>query len=94
MGLIQLLLFSSVLVGGGLAFYLRQNNKNLIQLLLSFSGAYILGITFLHLNKFPIPSEIDAKVEDPSAGLAHPSPIRICTIPETAVFRIHRRSGF
>ncbi|MFT6937222.1 MAG: zinc transporter ZupT [Saprospiraceae bacterium] len=49
MGLIQLLLFSSVLIGGGLAFYLRQNNKNLIQLLLSFSGAYILGITFLHL---------------------------------------------
>lgn len=44
-----LLLFSSVLIGGGLAFYLRRNNKNLIQLLLSFSGAYILGITFLHL---------------------------------------------
>ncbi len=44
-----LLLFSSVLIGGGLAFYLRRNDKNLIQLLLSFSGAYILGITFLHL---------------------------------------------
>lgn len=44
-----LLLFSSVLIGGGLAFYLRRNDKKLIQLLLSFSGAYILGITFLHL---------------------------------------------
>jgi len=44
-----LLLFSSVLIGGGLAFYLRRNDRNLVQLLLSFSGAYILGITFLHL---------------------------------------------
>ncbi len=43
------LLFSSVIIGGGLAFYLRRNNKNLMQLILSFSGAYILGITFLHL---------------------------------------------
>lgn len=50
MGIFQyLLLFSSVLIGGSLAFYLRRNNKNLIQLLLSFSGAYLLGITFLHL---------------------------------------------
>ncbi len=44
-----LLLCSSVLIGGSLAFYLRKNDKNLIQLLLSFSGAYLLGITFLHL---------------------------------------------
>jgi zinc transporter ZupT len=44
-----LLLFTSVLIGGGLAFYLRRNDKKLIHLLLSFSGAYILGITFLHL---------------------------------------------
>ena len=44
-----ILLFSSVIIGGGLAFYLRRNNKNLMQLILSFSGAYILGITFLHL---------------------------------------------
>lgn len=50
MGILEyLLLFSSVLIGGGLAFYLRRNDRNLIQLLLSFSGAYILGITFLHL---------------------------------------------
>jgi zinc transporter ZupT len=50
MGFVQyLLLFSSVLIGGSLAFYLRRNDKKLIQLLLSFSGAYILGITFLHL---------------------------------------------
>jgi len=44
-----ILLFSSVIIGGGLAFYLRRNNENLMQLILSFSGAYILGITFLHL---------------------------------------------
>lgn len=50
MGILEyLLLFSSVLIGGGLAFYLRRNDRNLVQLLLSFSGAYILGITFLHL---------------------------------------------
>lgn len=50
MGILDyLLLFSSVLIGGGLAFYLRRNDQNLVQLLLSFSGAYILGITFLHL---------------------------------------------
>jgi zinc transporter ZupT len=50
MGPVQyLLLFSSVVIGGSLAFYLRRNDKKLIQLLLSFSGAYILGITFLHL---------------------------------------------
>ena len=44
-----LLLLVAVLIGGGLAFYLRRNDRKLIQLLLSFSGAYILGITFLHL---------------------------------------------
>ena len=48
-GLDYLLLFLAVLIGGSLAFYLRRNNRKLIQLLLSFSGAYILGITFLHL---------------------------------------------
>ena len=44
-----LILFLSVLFGGGLAFYFKKNNKDLLQLTLSFSGAYILGISVLHL---------------------------------------------
>jgi len=44
-----ILLFLSVLFGGGLAFYFKKNNKELLQLTLSFSGAYILGISVLHL---------------------------------------------
>jgi zinc transporter ZupT len=44
-----LLLFFSVALGGALAFYLRKFQGRVVQLLLSFSGAYILGITALHL---------------------------------------------
>jgi zinc transporter ZupT len=44
-----ILLFLSVVLGGGIAFYLRKNNKAILSLVLSFSGAYILGITVLHL---------------------------------------------
>ena len=44
-----LLLFFSVLMGGGVAFYIQKNNKKLLEIVLSFSGAYILGITVLHL---------------------------------------------
>lgn len=44
-----ILLFVSVALGGALAFFLRQFKSSWIQLLLSFSGAYILGITALHL---------------------------------------------
>lgn len=44
-----LILFLSVLLGGGIAFYFQKNNKNLLQLVLSFSGAFILGISVLHL---------------------------------------------
>ncbi len=44
-----ILLFISVALGGALAFFLRQFKSSWIQLLLSFSGAYILGITALHL---------------------------------------------
>lgn len=44
-----LILFLSVLLGGGLAFYFQKNNKALLQLVLSFSGAFILGISVLHL---------------------------------------------
>lgn len=42
-------LFGAVLLGGGLGFWLKANNKTNLQLVLSFSGAYILGITALHL---------------------------------------------
>lgn len=44
-----ILLFSSVLLGGGLAFYFKKNNPSILQMVLSFSGAYLLGITVLHL---------------------------------------------
>lgn len=44
-----ILLFFSVLLGGGIAFYVQKNNKTLMELVLSLSGAYLLGITVLHL---------------------------------------------
>ena len=44
-----LILFLIVLRGGGLAFYFKKSNKTVLQLVLSFSGAYILGISVLHL---------------------------------------------
>lgn len=44
-----ILLFISVALGGALAFFLRQFRSSWIRILLSFSGAYILGITALHL---------------------------------------------
>ena len=44
-----LLLFLSVLLGGGIALVLRRNRPDALRLLLSFSGAYILGIAALHL---------------------------------------------
>lgn len=44
-----LLLFFSVIIGGGLAFYIKNYNPKILQRLLSFVGAYILGITVLHL---------------------------------------------
>lgn len=42
-------LFISVLAGGGLALQLKKYNPANLQLILSFSGAYILGISILHL---------------------------------------------
>lgn len=44
-----IILFLSVLIGGSIAFYVQQYNKLFLKLVLSFSGAYILGITVLHL---------------------------------------------
>ena len=44
-----ILLFSSVLIGGSAGFFFKKDQGHLLQLVLSFSGAYILGITVLHL---------------------------------------------
>ncbi|MEL6636098.1 MAG: ZIP family metal transporter [Bacteroidota bacterium] len=44
-----LLLFLTVIIGGASAFYLRRQNQSNLQLALSFSGAYLLGISVLHL---------------------------------------------
>jgi zinc transporter ZupT len=43
------LLFLSVIAGGALGLYLRDDKGNRLRFLLSFSGAYILGITVLHI---------------------------------------------
>lgn len=42
-------LFLAVLLGGTLAFYFKSHNRRVLQLILSFVGAYILGIIVLHL---------------------------------------------
>lgn len=36
-------------MGGGIAFYLRRNDQNVLRIVLALTGAYILGITVLHL---------------------------------------------
>ena len=42
-------LFGAVVFGGALAFKFQSNNRRLLQLILSFVGAYLLGILVLHL---------------------------------------------
>jgi len=44
-----LLLFLSVLGGGLIAMQLKNHSQNTLRLVLSFSGAYLLGITSIHL---------------------------------------------
>ena len=44
-----IILFLSVLFGGGAALLLKKNNKNVLQLVLAFTGAYIMGLSVLHL---------------------------------------------
>ena len=39
----------AVILGGGFAFLIRRDSKSFLQFVLSFGGAYILGITVLHL---------------------------------------------
>lgn len=47
---IYFLLFVVVIFSSGyLAVFLKKNNKMVLNILLSFTGAFILGITFLHL---------------------------------------------
>ncbi len=43
------LLFFSVIFGGGLGVFLQRQADNSLKLALAFGGAYLLGITFLHL---------------------------------------------
>ena len=43
------LLFSSVFLGGLSSFYFKDHSKTNLSLILSFSGAYIIGISALHL---------------------------------------------
>ena len=43
------LLFLSVLLGGGAGLLMRRNQPAVLRLLLSFGGSYILGIAALHL---------------------------------------------
>lgn len=44
-----LALLTAVLFSGGAALLIKTESKHVVQFLLSFSGAYILGITVLHL---------------------------------------------
>lgn len=44
-----ILLFGSVFLGGSFGFFFQKERKSLLQIVLSFSGAYILGIAVLHL---------------------------------------------
>ncbi len=44
-----IILFSSVLIGGGIGLSLSKGQDQNLRLILSFSGAYILGITAVHI---------------------------------------------
>lgn len=41
--------FIAVLVGFGIAFYIKPNNKKNLKLLLAFSGSFLLSMTVVHL---------------------------------------------
>ncbi len=44
-----ILLFVTVFLAGSVGFFLQKNTKIWLQIFLSFSGAYIFGITMMHL---------------------------------------------
>ena len=60
-----LALFVSVILGGLLAFYVQRFSRRWLQVILSFSGAYILGITVLHL----LPGVIAGEEVDERIGI-------------------------
>lgn len=43
------ILFLSVVIGGGFAFFVKNYEPKVLQMILSFVGAYVLGITVMHL---------------------------------------------
>lgn len=47
--LIYLLLFITVLVSGSLIFLVKTDDKRIIKIMLAFSGAFLIGISFLKL---------------------------------------------
>jgi len=44
-----ILLFTTVIFGGALGFFIQKPNRSYLKLMLSFGGAYVLGISILHL---------------------------------------------
>jgi zinc transporter ZupT len=58
-----IILFSSVLMGGGFAFYFQKSNKIILQLVLSFSGSFILGISVLHLMPVAYSNPVNTSTE-------------------------------
>lgn len=58
-----IILFGTVILGGGIAFFVKSENRNLLQTALSFSGAFILGISVLHLMP------VIYSIQQPNIGL-------------------------
>ena len=71
------ILVGALLSGGTLAFFLRKNTQQYLQLILSFSGAYIIGITALHL----IPETFHEDRKSTRLNSSHPS---ISRMPSSA----------
>jgi zinc transporter ZupT len=42
-------LFGSAFLGGALAFYVRKTNPNILRMVMTLTGAYIFGISLVHL---------------------------------------------
>ena len=49
MFIIYLVLFFTVIISGSLIFILKQENQKFLKLLLAFSGAFLIGISFMKL---------------------------------------------
>ena len=57
----------SVLLGYGIAIFIKPQNKNNIKLLLAFSGSFLLSITLIHL----LPEVYESKTKN--IGLFKPA---------------------